>query len=348
MEPTSPPARRRARRTACGCRRSGSAPRCSRGASSWYTSAVARQQAEHLALDLAARRRAHRRGRLQLDPACRRIRALERLDHRALGHARELGQQMGVLALADGVGSGPRGPGAPRRPPPLPLDGREVVARPLRRIMYSTSGSGAGAASRRASAAVLPDEVRRVEALGQDQDDRPGPGTSRGTRRRARRRARRPRRSRTPAPRVGRTARAAGSASRRAPCRTWRPRSRRRPACQRDHVGVALDQEDLAAARDGALRPVEVVEDLALAVDGRLGGVEVLRRSPARGSSAGCARRSRRRAPTGRGWGTSSAPEAVADRPPSSPDGEPGLDEDLGGQDLSTAAAGGSPDTPGA
>src|SRR6185503_20291196 len=47
--------------------------------------------------------------------------------------------------------------------------------------------------------------------------------------------------------------------------------------CEPDHVGVALDDEDVAALGDGLARAVHVVEDLVLAIDRRLGGVEVLR-----------------------------------------------------------------------
>ena len=162
-------------------------------------------------------------------------------------------------------------------------------------------------------AAVSADEVRRVQAPGEDQDDRPGPGRSRGTRTRARRRARRPRLSRTPAPSVVRTARPAGAAlAERGAAR--RDRVGHAGACHRDDIGVALDQEDLAASRDGALRPVEVVEDL-VAVDGRLGRVHVLRAlvaatgQHARADPDGPPRQvvHRERDP---------APEAVADVPP--------------------------------
>ena len=44
-----------------------------------------------------------------------------------------------------------------------------------------------------------------------------------------------------------------------------------------DHVGVSLDDERLAAPRDGGPSAVQVVEHLVLLVDRRLGGVEVLR-----------------------------------------------------------------------
>jgi hypothetical protein len=44
-----------------------------------------------------------------------------------------------------------------------------------------------------------------------------------------------------------------------------------------DHVGVALDHVDLAAARDRGARARQVEQHLVLLVDRRLGGVQVLR-----------------------------------------------------------------------
>ena len=65
------------------------------------------------------------------------------------------------------------------------------------------------------------------------------------------------------------------------------PLPQRRAACghrvldaglhQPDHVGVALDHEDLAAARDRGARAGQVEQHLVLLVDRRLGGVQVLR-----------------------------------------------------------------------
>ena len=101
----------------------------------------------------------------------------------SLGHVRELGQQMGVLAWRTGR-SAPRAPGAPRRPLPLASTVERSWRPTVRRIMYSTSGFWSRRRARGERRCRVADEVRRVQALGSIRTTE-GPGRSRGTRTRA-------------------------------------------------------------------------------------------------------------------------------------------------------------------
>ena len=129
-----------------------------------YVGGVAHEQLQHLALDLVRRSCAlHRldatscgRPPSALSSAC--------ID-RGLGHAREVGQQVPVLAAAHRIGSPSRMGIASATAARLPLDGGQVVAgdRAPHHVLHERPRARRRLAH--AVGAVLRDEVGRIEAL---------------------------------------------------------------------------------------------------------------------------------------------------------------------------------------
>ena len=158
----------------------------------------------------------------------------------------------------------------------LPLDRREVVAahRPSHHVLDERNGAGRELAERLAT--VMIDEVRGVQALGQDQDDRlhrEAFDELEGAFGRARPRVVRVEREHHPLREPGRESEV--SFAERGPTR--RHRVRDAGVDHRDHVGVALDEEELPRSGGRGLRALQVVQDLGLSVHGSLGRVQILR-----------------------------------------------------------------------
>src|SRR5512132_268105 len=97
---------------------------------------------------------------------------LQREQDRGLGHTGQLGQPVGVLALADRVGQALQDGQGRRHSGALALDGRQVVAPDTSQEHVLDDGLSPDREDAEGVSAALADEVGRVQPLRQDQDDR--------------------------------------------------------------------------------------------------------------------------------------------------------------------------------